>query len=150
MRKNTADRATGNVLMLDFTKIKRVAKTSRRNVMRVTIQDVDTKLVLIEGYINKEAFYASLKDDLATMWSTTRNVLWQKGKTSGDQLELIDTFTNCEQDSLLFKVRPKAGGACHVKDANGNTYKTCYFRRIVAREDGLGLEVDKEAMQKKA
>ncbi|HTX87342.1 MAG TPA: phosphoribosyl-AMP cyclohydrolase [Candidatus Nanoarchaeia archaeon] len=149
MVKNSL-RETGNVLMLDFTKIKKVAKTSRRNVMRVTIQDADTLGVLIEGYINKEAFYASLRDDLATMWSTTRNILWQKGKTSGDQLVLVDVFVNCEQDSLLFKVRPKAGGACHVKDANGKTYKTCYFRRIVAREDGLGLEVDKEAMQKMA
>ncbi|MDD4901919.1 MAG: phosphoribosyl-AMP cyclohydrolase [Patescibacteria group bacterium] len=141
-------RETGNVLMLDFTKIKKVAKTSRRNVMRVTIQDADTLLVLIEGYINKAAFYASLRDDLATMWSTTRNRLWQKGKTSGDQLELVDVFTNCEQDSLLFMVKPR-GGACHVKDDNGNSYLTCYFRRIVAKEDGLGLEKVKEAMQKK-
>jgi phosphoribosyl-AMP cyclohydrolase len=136
--------------MLDFTKIKEAAQKSQRDVMMLIIQDIDTLDVLIAGYIDAEAFNCTLKSHLATLWSTTRNRLWEKGESSGDQLEVVKIRTNCEQNSLLFLVRPKTGGACHVKDANGNAYKTCYFREIVATEDGLGLEVDKEAMRKKA
>jgi phosphoribosyl-AMP cyclohydrolase len=143
-------RDTGNVLMLDFTKIKEVAQKTSRDVMVVIIQDVDTLDVLIAAYIDAETFGLSLKDDLVTLWTTSRNKIWRKGDTSGDFLDLIEARPNCEQNSLLFLVRPKKGGACHVKDANGNTYKTCYFRRIIADADGFGLKVVKEAMQKNA
>jgi phosphoribosyl-AMP cyclohydrolase len=143
-------RETGSVLMLDFTKIKEAAQKSSRDIMVVVIQDVDTLQVLITAYIDAETFDLSLKDDLVTLWTTSRNKLWRKGDTSGDFLELIEARPNCDQNSLLFLVRPVKGGACHVKDANGNTYKTCYSRRIIADADGLGLKVVKEAMQKKA
>ena len=49
--------------------------------------------------------------------------------TSGDWLDLVDVRVNCEQNSLLYRVRPK-GGVCHTKDAQGHTRKRCYYRSL--------------------
>ena len=47
----------------------------------------------------------------AVLWSTSRNELWRKGETSGDVLDLVEVRVNCEQNSLLYRVRPRAGGS---------------------------------------
>jgi phosphoribosyl-AMP cyclohydrolase len=67
---------------------------------------------------------------MATFWSTSRNELWIKGKTSGDFLEIIEICVNCEQNSLLYRVRPKGKGACHTKNLEGIPRSGCYYRSI--------------------
>jgi phosphoribosyl-AMP cyclohydrolase len=64
------------------------------------------------------------------LWSTSRNELWHKGATSGDTLDLVEVRVNCEQNSLLYRVRPSTGGACHTKDADGKARPACYYRRV--------------------
>ena len=66
----------------------------------------------------------------ATFWSTSRNEFWIKGATSGDYLEIVDIRVNCEQNSLLYRVRLKGKGACHIQDGNGVSRHGCYYRRI--------------------
>lgn len=119
----------GSALQLDFTKLQKIAKTGLP-VLPVVVQDADSKEVLVVAYSNQEALEHSLKTGIATFWSTSRNELWIKGKTSGDTLQLVDVRVNCEQNSLLYLVRMMGGGVCHTKDAEGRTRKTCYYRSL--------------------
>jgi phosphoribosyl-AMP cyclohydrolase len=119
----------GKKLNLDFTKLKKVAKCEEDLVPAVA-QDADTGEVLIVGYANELAFKTTLDQKMATFWSTSRNELWIKGKTSGDFLEIIEICVNCEQNSLLYRVRPKGKGACHTKNLEGIPRSGCYYRSI--------------------
>ena len=119
----------GKKLNLDFTKLKKVAACSE-DIIPAVAQDADTGEVLIVGYANKLAFETTLRENMATFWSTSRNELWIKGKTSGDYLEIVEVCVNCEQNSLLYRVRPKGKGACHTKDSNGVSRTGCYYRVI--------------------
>ena len=119
----------GKKLNLDFTKLKKVAACSE-DIIPAVAQDADTGEVLIVGYANKLAFETTLKENIATFWSTSRNELWIKGKTSGDYLEIVEVCVNCEQNSLLYRVRPKGKGACHTKDSHGISRTGCYYRVI--------------------
>ena len=92
-------------------------------------QDVDSKAVLLIGYVNDRALQHTLEHRVATFWSTSRNELWIKGAISGDVLELVDVRINCEQNSLLYLVRLKGGGACHTKE-NGQSRYGCYYRSL--------------------
>jgi len=121
----------GTQLRFDFTKISQVAQCGQE-VMPAVAQDIDTKEVLILGYVNQQAFDHAQKEKVATFWSTSRNELWIKGATSGEYLDLIETRVNCEQNSVLFLVRLRGQGACHTKDADGKPRLGCYYRRITA------------------
>jgi len=123
------DLEEGSDLQLDFTKLQKIAKTGLP-VLPVVVQDADTLDVLLVAYSNQEAVEHSLKTGIATFWSTSRNELWIKGKTSGDTLQLVDVRVNCEQNSLLYLVRMVGGGVCHTKDADGRTRRTCYYRSL--------------------
>jgi phosphoribosyl-AMP cyclohydrolase len=127
----------GNELRLDFGKLDKLAAT-RPGVLPVVLQHADSGDVLFVGYANQLALDRSLETRTAVLWSTSRNELWHKGATSGDVLDLIEIRVNCEQNSLLYRVRPRAGGACHTRDATGSTRPACYYRRL--RADGRGLE----------
>ena len=139
----SAEITVGTACLLDFSKLKSIAKNVERDVIPVVIQDVDTLEVLIIAYMDLEALECTFKNKLATLWSTSRNVLWEKGKTSGDELAFVEARINCEQNSLVILVKPKAG-ACHVEDSKGKHYSSCYYRRIVSDEKGFRLEFIKD------
>lgn len=120
----------GTKLALDFDKMSKVAATGVA-VVPVVVQDADTKEVLILAYVNQIALDYSLAHGTAAFWSTSRNELWVKGATSGDTLALAEVRVNCEQNSLLYLVRPQGEGACHTKDASGRARSGCYYRRLV-------------------
>ncbi len=120
----------GPQLLLDFEKLDKIAAT-KSAVVPVVVQDADTGEVLLVGYANEEALRYTLEKRTAAFWSTSRNELWVKGLTSGDQLELVDVYVNCEQNSLLYKVRMVGKGSCHTKHADGQTRFGCYYRKIV-------------------
>ncbi len=123
----------GLAVQLDFTKLAKIAATGSQVVPAVA-QDVDTGEVLIVGYANELALQTTLKEKMATFWSTSRNELWIKGKTSGDYLELVEVRVNCEQNSLLYRVRLAGSGSCHTKNSQGTARHGCYYRKI--NEDG--------------
>lgn len=122
---------------LDFGKLRKVGETGQ-DVLPVVLQSVDSGDVLFVGYANEEAVRATLNEKIAVLWSTSRNELWRKGATSGDVLELVDVRVNCEQNSLLYRVRPRTGGVCHTRGADGKPRALCYYRRL--SEDGTRLE----------
>ena len=121
----------GLELALDFDKLGLVAATGQ-SVVPVVLQHADTGEVLFLGYANDEALQASIVEQIAVLWSTSRNELWRKGSTSGDVLALVDVRVNCEQNSLLYVVRPVTGGVCHTSDASGSARATCYYRSLGA------------------
>jgi len=124
------DLEEGTELGLDFDKVAKIGRDGHQ-VVPVVLQDVESGDVLFIGYANEEAFQATIERGSAVLYSTSRNVLWHKGATSGDVLELVDVRVNCEQNSLLYRVRKAGSGACHTKDAKGDTRPTCYYRTVV-------------------
>ena len=126
----------GSELSLDFGKLRKVGETGQ-DVLPVVLQNADSGDVLYVAYANQEALHATLDTGTAVLWSTSRNELWHKGATSGDVLDLVDVRVNCEQNSLLYRVRPR-GGVCHTKDASGRTRSACYYRRL--KSSGTSLE----------
>ena len=77
------------------------------------IQDNATRNVLMQGYMNREAFEKTLATGKVTFWSRSRNCLWTKGETSGNFLNLVDIKVDCDNDTLLVRVNP-TGPACHL------------------------------------
>lgn len=126
----------GTKLTLDFSKLQKVAETEQA-VVPVVLQHADTKEVLFIGYANELALQETWKTRRVVLWSTSRNELWRKGDTSGDVLDLVEIRVNCEQNSLLYIVRPRKGGVCHTKDASGQTRVGCYYRRTTGSETEL-------------
>lgn len=130
----------GLELNLDYTKLKKIAQCSE-DVIPAIAQCADTGEVLIVGYVNKLALDTAAKEGMATFWSTSRNELWIKGKTSGDFLKLVDILINCEQNSVVYKVRLQGKGSCHTKDSNGNVRFGCYYRKAIIENGEIkGLE----------
>ena len=130
-----ADKALeeGAQLRLDFKKLRKIA-SGEADVIPAVAQDAATGEVLILGYVNELALATALRERKATFWSTSRTELWIKGLTSGDFLELLEVRVNCEQNSILYRVRPAGQGACHTKGADGRSRSGCYYRRL--RPDG--------------
>ena len=119
----------GESLNVDFQKLEKVV-AAVPGVIPAVAQDIDTGRVLIVGYVNKEALKVANDRNLAVFWSTSRNELWIKGATSGDTLELVETRVNCEQNSILYLVRPQGEGACHTKSSDGRNRNSCYYRVV--------------------
>lgn len=77
------------------------------------IQDNSTQKVLMLGFMNEEAYQKTLDSGKVTFYSRTKQRLWTKGETSGNYLYVESIKADCDQDSLLIKVRP-AGPTCHL------------------------------------
>lgn len=117
----------GTTLQLDFDKLAKAAQCP--GVLPVAVQNADTKEVILVAYINKVALDKTIATRTLVLWSTSRNELWEKGKTSGETFDVLEIRVNCEQNSLLMIVRPKRGGICHTKNKAGQP-RNCYYRRL--------------------
>lgn len=84
-------------------------------------QDNSTGEVLMMAWMNAEALKITITTRRVTYWSRSRNKLWEKGETSGQTQELISLKVDCDQDTLLLKVKQK-GSACHTGE------RTCFYR----------------------
>ena len=124
----SAELEEGSTLRLDFDKLAKVAKNAP-DVLPVAVQNADTKEVILVAYANRLALETALATRTAVFWSTSRNELWEKGKTSGEMFDLLEVRVNCEQNSLLYVVRPRRGGICHTKNASGEP-RDCYYRKL--------------------
>ena len=117
----------GDELRLDFNKLAKAAQCP--GVLPCAVQNADTREVILVAYVNQAALDRSIATRSAVFWSTSRNELWEKGKTSGETFDLLEVRVNCEQNSLLYVVRPRRGGICHTKNGQGQA-RNCYYRRL--------------------
>lgn len=115
---------------LEETKEVRLDFEKRGGLLPVIVQDIDSMEILMLGYANKAAFEETINTGLATFWSTSRNELWTKGKTSGDYLEIKEIRVDCDQDAIVYQVHRKGSGSCHTKNSKGETRTSCFYRKI--------------------
>lgn len=90
---------------IDFTK-------NTEGLIPSIIQDVETKNVLMLGYMNQEAINRTLETNKVTFFSRTKNRLWTKGEESGHFLNVVSLALDCDRDTLLIQVKP-VGPTCH-------------------------------------
>ncbi len=93
-------------------------------LLPVAVQDADTDEVLLVGFANEEAIRQTFARRLCTLWSRSQQALWTKGDTSGNRLHLVEVRYNCEQSTLLYRVRLEGTAACHT----GN--RSCFYRTL--------------------
>ena len=79
----------------------------------VIIQDAETNVVLMLGFMNKEALKKTRETRLVTFYSRTKQRLWVKGETSKNFLHLIEIKMDCDNDTLLIKSNLD-GPVCHT------------------------------------
>lgn len=88
------------------------------------IQDIKNKKIYMLGYMNNESLKKTIKNKYVYFWSRSRNKLWLKGESSGNKLKVISLYTDCDNDTLLIKVKLLGKSVCHT----GN--ETCFFKKI--------------------
>jgi len=92
------------------------------------IQDADSNEVLMVGFMNDEALARTRETGFATFFSRTRSRLWTKGETSGNRLAVTDILVDCDDDTVLVKVKRQGdGNVCHTGE------RTCFFRKLDAQ-----------------
>ena len=93
-------------MKIDFNK-------NKDGLVPAIIQDFETKNVLMLGYLNEEAYAKTVELNKVTFFSRSKNRLWTKGEESGNFLEVVSIKIDCDNDSLLIKVKP-FGNVCHT------------------------------------
>jgi phosphoribosyl-AMP cyclohydrolase len=89
------------------------------------VQDADSAEVLMVGFMNAEALALTRRTGFVTFFSRTRNKLWMKGETSGNRLQVIETLVDCDDDTVLLKVKRLGdGNVCHTGE------RSCFFRKL--------------------
>jgi phosphoribosyl-AMP cyclohydrolase len=93
-------------MQLDFAKMD--------GLVPAIVQDAADGEVLMLGFMNPEALEKTLATGYVTFYSRTRQKLWTKGETSGNRLVVVSATTDCDVDTVLFKVRVEGEGVvCH-------------------------------------
>ncbi len=90
----------------------------------VITQDDATGMILMQAYMNREAWEKTVDTGIAHYWSRSRNKLWKKGESSGNIQEVIEIRVDCDSDCVLLKVRQIGDAACHTG------YQSCFYRYV--------------------
>src|SRR5665811_828672 len=94
------------------------------------VQDAKTGGVLMLGFLNEVSYAKTLESGFVTFWSRTRQKLWMKGETSGNRLRIISASTDCDNDTLLFRVEVEGDGlVCHEGTVS------CFTKQIVKESE---------------
>jgi phosphoribosyl-AMP cyclohydrolase len=102
---------------MDFSKL--------NGLVPAVIQDEDSNEVLMVGFMNDEALQRTRDTGFATFFSRSRNALWTKGETSGNRLQVVHLLVDCDDDTVLVRVRRLGdGNVCHTGQ------RTCFFRGL--------------------
>ncbi|MGH9617869.1 MAG: phosphoribosyl-AMP cyclohydrolase [Acidobacteriaceae bacterium] len=126
-----SDKATSNAA-IDFTKLD--------GLVPGVVQDAATGEVLMVGFLNEESYRKSLESGFVTFWSRTRKKLWMKGETSGNRLRIAEAATDCDNDTLLFRVVVEGDGlVCHEGTVS------CFTKPIAILNAGAAKESEIKA-----
>ena len=106
-------------------------KKNSDGMVPVIVQDCRTDAVLMQAYMNQEAYETTLRTGKMTYFSRSRGKLWVKGETSGHFQHVKSLCADCDLDTILAKV-VQIGPACHT-----GSY-SCFFNEILSAPDGEG------------
>jgi len=116
---------------IDFSKL--------NGLVPAVIQDVATSKVLMLGFMNEEAYLKTCDTGKVTFFSRTKNRLWTKGEESGNFLNVIEILQDCDEDTLLIKVKP-VGPVCHTgadtcwnESNEGDFYFLNYLQQFIQK-----------------
>ncbi|MBA1353846.1 bifunctional phosphoribosyl-AMP cyclohydrolase/phosphoribosyl-ATP diphosphatase HisIE [Staphylococcus cohnii] len=84
-----------------------------KGLIPAILQDVQTKQVLMLGYMNEDAYNKTIADGMVCFYSRSKDRLWTKGETSGHTQAVQNIHLDCDQDTLLIDVIPN-GPTCHT------------------------------------
>src|SRR5215510_4208763 len=102
---------------MDFTKLD--------GLIPAVIQDAESAEVLMVGFMNEQALADTRRTGFATFFSRSRNKLWMKGETSGNRLQVTDILVDCDDDTVLVKVKRLGdGNVCHTGA------RSCFYRPL--------------------
>jgi len=102
---------------MDFSKL--------HGLVPAVVQDDESNEVLMVGFMNEDAFRRTRETGFATFFSRSRNTLWTKGETSGNRLKVVTMLTDCDDDTVLLRVRRLGdGNVCHTGQ------RTCFNTRL--------------------
>lgn len=102
---------------MDFSKL--------QGLVPAVIQDAESGEVLMVGFMNEEALAVTQRTGYATFYSRTRERLWTKGETSGNRLQVVRTWVDCDDDSVLLQVKRLGdGNVCHTGE------RSCFYREL--------------------
>ena len=102
---------------MDFTKLD--------GLIPAVVQDEVSNEVLMVGFMNEAAWGRTRESGYVTFFSRTRNQLWTKGETSGNRLTVRQVLLDCDEDTILIKVRREGeGNVCHTGE------RSCFFRTV--------------------
>jgi len=110
-----------------------------QGLLPAVIQHADTSVVLMLGFMNREALAKTIGDKRATFYSRTRGRLWTKGETSGNYIDVDSITPDCDRDALLVMGRPR-GPVCHTGAAEcfvGQRTTTAAELAFLSRLEGI-------------
>lgn len=107
-------------------------KFDEKGLICAVAQDCESGEVLMQAYMNLEAYEKTLETGYAHYYSRSRQKLWKKGEESGHLQEVVSVSLDCDGDCVLLRVR-QTGAACHT----GNY--SCFFNTVI--EGGAGAEM---------
>jgi phosphoribosyl-ATP pyrophosphohydrolase/phosphoribosyl-AMP cyclohydrolase len=107
----------------------------KSELLPVIVQDYENNEVLMMAYMNKEALELSLKTKLAHYFSRSKQRIWKKGESSNHTQEIKSFFIDCDNDTLLIKVKQN-GVACHTGR------RSCFFTELQSGNSVADVEVD--------
>ena len=99
-------------------------KFDRDGLIPVVTTDFNSGEVLMQGYMNGEAFKKTISLGEAVYYSRSRKTLWHKGKTSGLFQKIKEIRIDDDQDCVWLRVDVQGGASCHVG------YRSCFYRSI--------------------
>lgn len=87
--------------------------SKNNGLLSVILQDTNTKQVLMNGFMNEEAFEKTKTDKVVWFYSRSKERLWKKGESSGNVQDVVSMKLDCDKDALLIEVVPH-GPTCHT------------------------------------
>lgn len=99
-------------------------KKDQAGLVAAIIREQHTGDVLMQAYLDQDAFEKTLETGLMHYHSRSRGRLWLKGETSGHFQQVRSMMVDCDADCLLVDVL-QLGPACHTGS------HSCFFRTIV-------------------
>lgn len=96
----------------------------KSSLIPAVVQEEGTGEMLMLAYMNRGALQRTMETGTTWFWSRSRREYWNKGATSGHFQHVVSITGDCDDDTLLIRVRQE-GAACHTGA------HSCFFNRLV-------------------